>query len=196
MRYFQLKSLGDIHKLKENVCLGKSPDGLGLNVTRLTKGKPLAKLYPENVEVHLKESNPGLLLTDVLSNTFWCFVGNQKVRQIVESVCGNENVEYLPFILFDQRGNRYSDEYCFIHPIKVIDVVDRASSQITYEDDDPNGEIMSVQKYAIAKDKLDQALPLFRVPEFTYDIFMNEILAKALYDAKISNVFLDEITQN
>ncbi len=193
MRYFQLKSLGDQSKLKENVCISKRPSGLGLNSTLLNKGKSVKAFFPENAEVRLKDDEPGLMLTDVLSNTLWCFIANERTREIVQPVCGTEDVEYLPFVLYDQRGNRYSDDYGFIHPLRMCNVVDRDASTIRYQGGDPNRAIMSVTEY-VFDGSLTKDLPaLFRVPEYTYDIFMNETLARALYEAKISNLFLNEV---
>lgn len=193
MRYFQLESLGDQRKLREHVCISKRPKGLGLKSFLLGEGESVAAYYPDNAEVHLKEAEPGLILTDFLSNTLWCFIANSKTRQAVEQVCGHDGVEYLPFTLFDQRGNKLSDDYGFIHPLLVCEAVDRAASTIRYEDGDPEGEIMSVTEYVFDSRLTENLPPIFRVPEYSYDIFMNEILARALFDAKISNLFLHEI---
>lgn len=193
MRYFQLQSLGDQRKLKEHVCISRKPSGLGLKSYLLSEGGSVAAYYPENAEVHLKDAEPGLLLTDFLSNTLWCFIANHRTREVVEAICGNQDLEYFPFILFDQRGNRLSDDYCFIHPLRICNAVDRAASDISYEDDDPNGEILSVEEYVFNSELTKDLPPLFRVPEYTYDIFMNETLARALYEARIGNLFLNEV---
>ncbi len=193
MRFFQLKCLGDQSKLAEHVCISKRPKGMGLKSTLLGKAESVSAYFPDNAEVHLQEAEPGRVLTDCLSNTLWCFIANRRTRELVEQVCGREGVEYLPFTLFDSSGKVLSDDYYFIHPLKSCEAVDRAASDIRYQHDDPKGEILSVREY-IFDHRLAQNLPpLFRVPEYSYDIFMNEVLARTLFDAKIANLFLHEI---
>lgn len=193
MRYFQLECLGDRSKLREHVCISRRPNGLGLKSYLLGTGESVAPYFPENAEVHLKDAEPGTVLTDFLSNTLWCFIANRRTRSVVEHVCGQHGVEYLPFTLFDPGGNPLSDDYSFIHPIRVCDAVDRASSDISYEDDDPEGEILSVEEFVFDRHLVENLPPLFRVPEYAYAIFLNEVLAKALFEAKISNLFVHEV---
>ena len=196
MRYFQLECLGDQGKAKEYVCISREPNGMGLKSYLLGTGESLAAFYPKAAEVHLKNAEPGTVLTDYLSNTLWCFIANSRTREVVETVCGNDGVEYFPFILFDQLGNKLSDDYCFIHPVLVCEAVDRANSDISYEDDDPEGEILSVDEYVFDRQRIENLPPLFRVPEYSYDIFMNEVLARALFEAKISNLYVHEVKVN
>ena len=196
MRYFQLKCLGDQSKLKEHVCISKRPNGMGLKSRLLGTGESVAAFYPKAAEVHLKNAEPGTVLTDYLSNTLWCFIANSRTREVVEIVCGNDDVEYLPFTLFDPSGNKLSNDYCFIHPVSVCEAVDRASSHISYQNDDPEGEILSVREYVFDRKRIENLPPLFRVPEYSYDIFMNEVLARALFEAKISNLYVHEVQVN
>lgn len=193
-RFFQLECLGDQSRLREHVCVGHTPHGLGLKRYLMTEGASVRAFYPEDASVRLKAGQPGRVLTDFLSNTVCCFIANRRTREVVASVCGEEGVEYLPFVLFDHEGERYSDEYGFIHPLQVCDVVDREASEISYRDDDPAGEVLSVETYVFREAATEGLPPLFRVPECPYDIFLNEALARALHAAKITNLFLHEVT--
>lgn len=193
MRAFRLECLGDRSRSREHVCVSGRPSGLGLRCYLMNEGTSVLPFYPEDASIRLKPAEPGLVLTDFLSNTVWCFIANRRTREVVESVCGHEGVEYLPFVLLDHDGERYSDEYSFIHPLQVCDVVDRAASEISYEDDDPSGEILSVEEYVFREPATHELPPLFRVPENPYDIFLNETLARALHAAKITNLFVHEV---
>ena len=62
-----------------------------------------------------------------------------------------------------------------------------------FEDDDPERAITSVDTYVLDRARCVDLPPLFRVPEWTYDIFLNEALARALHDAQTSNLFLHEL---
>ncbi len=194
MRFFRLNSLGNRSMDRSLVCIDKRPAGLGRDGLKLTTGEPLAAIFPPEAEVHLRPSEPGRQLTDFLSNTQWLFIANRRTRDVVAQVCGSEGVEYLPFVLFDQAGARLSDDYAIIHPLSVCKAVNRAASTLTYEDeDDENSDITDVEEYVFDRDLVDGLPHLFRVPEFTYDIFIDEVLARALHGAKISNLVVREV---
>lgn len=90
---FSVEIIRRSKKLKEHVCISKRPNGLGLKSYLLDKGGSVTSYFHNNAELHLKDAEPGLLLTDFLSNTLWCFIANQRTREIVESICGNKDVE-------------------------------------------------------------------------------------------------------
>ncbi|MCB9601052.1 MAG: hypothetical protein H6720_11970 [Sandaracinus sp.] len=141
----------------------------------------------------LRPSRPGRELTDVLSNTEWCLLANRRTCDVVRAVCGDDGVEYLPFTLHEPDGALLSADYSIVHATRFCDVVDREASEIDYEDDDPERDITSVDRYVFDGARCVSLPHLFRVPEWSYDLFLDETLGRALHGAKISNLFLHEV---
>lgn len=193
MRFFQLECLGDRYATDRHVVVDRPPSGLGRSGSKLHEGLPFGDAYPSDVKVTLRESRPGRELTDVLSNTEWCLMANGRTCDVIRSVCGDEGVEYLPFTLHEPDGTLLSADYAIVHPLRFCDVVDRDESEIEYEDDDPEGEISSVESYVFDHARCTNLPHFFRVPEWSYDVFFDETLARALHDAKIGNLFLHEV---
>lgn len=194
MRLFRLECLGDRYAMDRHVVVERRPMGLGMRSLWLGEGKAFGESFPSDAKVLLAESRPGRELTDVLSNTEWCLLANARTREIIQSVCGEDDgVEYLPFTLHEPDGALLSADYVIVHPTRFCDVVDRAASEIDFMDDDPEGEITSVDSYVFDRARCLDLPHLFRVPEWTYDVFLDEPLAHALHDAKVGNLFLHEI---
>lgn len=191
MRFFQLECLGDRYAM--DVVVDRGPSGLGMRGLWLGEGKPFEDAYPSDLKVTLRESRPGRELTDVLSNTKWCLKANGRTREVIRTLCGDEGVEYLPFSLHEPDGTLLSADYAIVHPVRFCDVVNRDASEIDYEADDPEGEISSVETYVFDAARGIDLPHVFRVPEFSYDVFFDETLARALHDAKIGNLFLHEV---
>ncbi len=179
--------------MQRHVVVDRGPEGLGRSGFKLGTGEAFNGTFPQDARLLLRESQPGRELTDVLSNTEWCFLVNRRTCEVVRSVCGDDGVEYLPFTLHEPDGTLLSADYVIVHPVRFCDVVDRAASELEFEDDDPRGEVTSVESYVFDRARCTALPPLFRVPEWTYDIFLGEPLARALHGAKISNLFLHEV---
>lgn len=167
--------------------------GLQKRTLWLTDGKPFDGSFPPDAKVLLRETQPGRELTDVLSTTTWCWLVNGRTRAVIHSVCGDEGVEYLPFTLHAPDGTLLSDDYVIVHPTRFCDVVDREASELSFENDDPNADVTSVESFVLDRARCVDLPPVFRVPEWTYDIFLDETLARALHDAKVGNLFLHEV---
>ena len=193
MRLFRLECLGDRYAMDRHVVVDRRLMGLGMRGLWLGEGKAFEGTFPADVRAVLRETRPGRELTDVLSNTEWCWLVNGRTRAVIHSVCGDEGVEYLPFTLHEPDGTLLSDDYVIVHPTRFCDVVDREASEIDFEDDDPEGEITSVDAYVLDRARCVDLPPLFRVPEWTYDLFLDEKLASALHDACIGNLFVHEV---
>jgi hypothetical protein len=193
MRYFMIERLGDQRKLNDCVVISKDPSGLKLKTYYLSEGLPVAEFYPQDARIQLQDDCPGLLLTSYLSNTVSLIIFNTQCKQVIEEVCNDQEIEYLPFTLFDHKGNVYSKDYWIINPIGTYDCVDRDHSDISYLNDEPSKDILSIRSFAFKKDKMANAPHLFRVPEQTYSYFMDEKLGRALKEVEPSNLMITEI---
>jgi hypothetical protein len=188
MRVFRLDALGDRASMQRHVVVDRRPRGLGLRTTRLGSGKPIGPDVPP-LSVALRESWPGRELSDVLSTTEWLLLANARTVECVRGVAGDQDVEYLPFTLHAPDETLLSADYAVVHPVRFCDVVDRAASVLRFQ-----GDITGVESYVLDRGRCHDLPPLFRVPEWSYDIFLNETLARALHGARIGNLFLHEVT--
>jgi hypothetical protein len=193
MRYFMIERLGDQRKFNENVVITKDPGGLKLKSYYLSKGKSIADYYPKDASIQLQDDCPGLVLTSYLSNTVSLIIFNTECKQVIEDFCSEQEIEYLPFTLLDHKGDVYSKDYWIINPIGTFDCVDRANSDISYLNDDPGKDILSVRSFVFKKEKIISAPHLFRVPEQTYSYFIDEELGRALKAVNPTNLMITEI---
>lgn len=179
--------------MQRQVVVDRRPRGLGLRTTRLGSGEAVGPEVPP-LSVVLRESWPGRELTDVLSTTEWLLLANARTVDCIRAVAGDEGVEYLPFTLHAPDEALLSADYTVVHPVRFCDVVDRAASVLRFLDGDPEGDITGVESYVLDRARCQDLPPLFRVPEWSYDIFLNETLARALHGAKTGNLFLHEVS--
>lgn len=192
-RFFKIEILGDQRKFRDNVLIEDEPKGLGLKSYYPSKGIPLSEYYPSQAVINVREENPGRQLTSFLSNTVNLLYFDNQIKRVIEDVCSAQDIEYLPFILYDHVRCILSKDYWLISPIGTYDCVNRLASNIAYLDEDPEKEILSVETFVFREEAVASAPHLFRVPEQPYNYFIDETLGKAINATNPTNIFLTEI---
>ncbi|RMG93914.1 MAG: hypothetical protein D6705_17425 [Deltaproteobacteria bacterium] len=193
MRYFMIERLGDQRKFDEYVVVTKDPSGLKLKTFYLSRGRRVGEFYPDDATIQLQDDCPGLVLTSFLANTQGLLIFDTRCKEVVEEACRGQEIEYLPFTLLDHGGDLLSKDYWIVNPIGTFDCVDRSRSDISYLDDDPSKDVLSVRTFAFKKERMADAPHLFRVPEQRNCYFMDETLGRALVRLEPTNLFITEI---
>lgn len=152
-------------------------DGVS-NPWELNEGVRMGDKFPPDVEATL-DPERGSLLTDFLHNT-------DKVVPISEKACalfeaeglGEELVEYLPFVLKNQKGRVVrKPQYCLANPLRKIDCLDRERSKFSTHDD--GVEVITVTHLYLLKDKIPEDAKFFRLGEQpNYIIFRSDLLER------------------
>lgn len=189
MRFFRFWPRGN-DRDKSLAFVRDEPSGLGLNDFYMRQGKRIGGLYPANAKVYLDRQTPGTKLESVLGNLCSYLMVSTQTKDVVLSVCTNE-IEVLPFTLYNHKKRVHSKDYVILNPIGTFDCVSRAASQITYEGD----EIVGVKTLVFDSNRTGDAPHLFRVPEKPSWYFITDTLARAMKTANLTNVIVKEEIQ-
>jgi len=189
MRFFRFWPRGN-DRDKSLAFVRDEPSGLGLYDFYMRQGKRIGENYPDNARVYLDPQTPGIKLESVLGNLCSYMMVDIKTKDVVLSVCTNE-IEVLPFTLYNHKKRIHSKDYVILNPIGTFDCVNRPASKITYEGD----QIVGVDVLVFDSNKVDDAPHLFRVPEKPSWYFITDVLARAMKIANLTNVIVKEEIQ-
>lgn len=197
MRYFRIEHLGD-NTDPERVIISNHVEDIGLYCVKIAYGKHVGNNFPDDARIYLEKSKKGRRLDSLLSNTINYLIVNTAMKDTIlqHGNFPDIEIETLPFTLFDPSGKVMSKDYWIINPIGTKDVLNKKFSDIHYLDapgDPDHGKVVSVRKFVINPDKLDEKIAIFRVPEAKEETFINETLARAFYEKGYTNVMLEEI---
>jgi uncharacterized protein DUF1629 len=196
MKYFLLDTLGDVDG--ERAVIDRAPEDLGLQYYRLAKGVRIGDLYPDDARVLMSKKFQGLKLDSLLGNTKGFLIVKVPVKEAIEAHCADDDIEYLPFTLYNLKKRVQSKDYFIVNPIGTVDCLNLEASVIKYVDkpgDPSHGAVVNVKKYVFEPKKLKRAPALFRVKEKPTRYVVNEQLASAFDKAKFSNISLTEVEQ-
>ena len=191
MRYFKINTLGDT-KNPKLVMLRSRPEGLGIHDYCLAMGEPIGDRYPDDARIQIPATSKGIVLSSLIGNTQNCLMVKADVKDVIAAHCADQEIEYLPFTLYDRKGRPMSPDCWIVNPIGTFDCVDRDASEVRWVDDTKQ-EVSSVRKYVFRAKKLEKAPHLFRVPEEVSHYFVSQTLARAFKDRQFTNVLLLEI---
>ena len=159
MDYFLLETTGDLSD--ENLGIVKdSPVGMGLKDYKLARGKAAVDDVPQGLELFLDPSTTGEVLNDVLGNLCGYFLGSSKVVDGIRKTFSESNVEFVPFVLKDQKKRLCKVEYSFINPLDHCDCLHPGKSEIECDED---GTVLLIKDYVLDKEKAGGLPHLFRI---------------------------------
>lgn len=190
MRYFQVWFRGD----RDDPSLAfvrNAPNGLGLHDYCMRAGVRIGEHYPKELKVHLDPRSPGIKLSSLLGNVLAYLMVNTAMKDTILEVCTNE-IEVLPFTLYNHKKRVHSKDYWIINPIGTFDCVNRDASTIVYAQT-PKREILGVEQLVFDPDRMEGAPDLFRVPEEPANQYASERLGKVLQQRGFTNVLLREM---
>lgn len=193
LRFFDLRSSGKLGD--PELCMLRSlVKEMGMTVSRFGLGKRARDVYPEHASIYMSDDSPGIKLLPLLGNTCNTLLVSSELRAVIEKHCTNE-IEYLPFTLYDHRKRVYSRDYCIVNPIGTFDCLDLKASDIVWGRADPT-RISHVNEHVLDRKKVENAPQLFRVEKDPMTYVLRYELAKEISDRKFSNIFWKELKVN
>lgn len=167
---------------------------LGMDVARVGLGERVGNLYPADARIYMSEDAPGIKLSPLLGNTRNTLIVSSEMRAVIEKHCKNE-IEYLPFTLYDHRKRVYSRDYCIVNPIGTFDCVDFQASDVLWSKKNPT-ELLDIKKHVLDRKKVENAPQLFRVDQDPMAYVLRYELAKEISDRRFANVYWKELPLN
>lgn len=193
MRFFNLSTLGDPDD--DSLCfLDNFIEGLEPLSSRASWGKPLGKDFPKDAKLFMNKENPGIKLSPLLGTSRNVLIGSREFKEAVEKHCKNE-IEYLPFTLYDHRKRVHSRDYFIINPIGTLDCLDLKESDIDWDDEDPD-EVLGINEMVLDHKKVKDAPQLFRVDLEPSAYVVGLELAREFKAHNFSNIFWAELPLN
>jgi len=184
MDYFLLNTAGDLND--ESLCLiTDEPEGMGGGGYRMGRGRVAKDHYPTNAKIYLNDENPGIKLSGMIGNTCGFFIVNSDARKIIEKLCADSEIEYLPFSLYNHKKRVHSNDYCFVNPIGGLDCLNEKASGITYDEDD---EVEDIEEFVLDSGKVKNFPHLFRIDKERSEYVISGQLLTGLTENAITNV--------
>ncbi|RKH19969.1 MULTISPECIES: imm11 family protein [Corallococcus] len=193
LRFFKLIVSGKLGD--PTLCMLHSlVEGLGMDVARVGLGERVGSLYPEDARVYMSEDSPGIKLSPLLGNTRNTLIVSNELRAVIEKHCTNE-IEYLPFTLYDHRKRSFNSDYCIVNPIGTFDCVDFQASEVLWSDKTPT-KPLTIKKHVLDRKKVERAPQLFRADKDPMTYVLRYELAKEISDRRFANVYWKELPLN
>ncbi|WP_434388726.1 hypothetical protein [Melittangium boletus] len=190
LRFFNLRSIGKMGD-PELCMLHSLVKDMGMEVARFGLGLRARDVYPEGASIYMSEDSPGIKLLSLLGNTRNTLIVNSELRAVIEKHCTNE-VEYLPFTLYDHRKRPYNRDYCIVNPIGMVDGLDLKASDIVWDDENPT-KLIRLNTPVLDRKKVENAPQLFRLTQDPMTYVLRYELAKEISDRKFTNIFWKEL---
>lgn len=163
-----------------------------MNAWRTGFGERLAPIYPEDARISMSEESPGIKLSPLLGNTRNTLIVSSEMKNVIQRHCTNE-IEYLPFTLYDHRKRPYSRDYFIINPISTFDCLDFKTSTIKWTKRDPP-KIIHISEHVLDREKVQNAPQLFRLDQDPMTYVIAYELAKEISDRRFANVYWTELS--
>ncbi|MBZ4422591.1 hypothetical protein [Myxococcus sp. RHSTA-1-4] len=190
LRFFKLDLLGEAD---EDLCfLDSFVEGIEYESWRTGMGERLTPVYPKGARVPMSKKYPGIQLTPLLANSLSTLFGSTEFKAAVEKHCGKQDIEYLPFTLYDHRKRPYSQDYFIINPIGTFDCLDFKASDIAWDDEKPD-EILDIEEHVLDRKKMKDAPQLFRVARDPHTYVMGLELIRELKKRDLSDIVVEEL---
>lgn len=162
------------------------PEGMGLKSWKLCRGEPVPpEEYPENAQILMSDSEPGMQVPDLVSNTCNLLIVSRRVKEAFEAV-NQGPVQFLPITIINHKKRPASNDHFIVNPLGTVDILDTKASKIVYL----NGEVVKVDTYVVDPQKAQQAPDLFRVKENPEAYVISQRIADGIlkFDPKPTNM--------
>ncbi|MBZ4415085.1 imm11 family protein [Myxococcus sp. RHSTA-1-4] len=190
LRFFELDCLGDPDD--DSLCfIDNFVDGIEPLSYRAGMGKRFGKDYPKDAKIFMNPENPGIKLSPLLGTTRNMILGSRDFKEAIEKHCKNE-IEYLPFTLYDHRKRVHSRDYFIINPIGTFDCLDMKESVIKWDDENPE-EIIAIKEHVLDRKKVKDAPQFFRIDRDPAHYVVGLELAREFKARNFSNIFWAEL---
>lgn len=190
MKFYQLKTLGNANN-DDIIFIDDYVKGLEMEDWRVGNGEAVASTWPVDAAIHLRKSS-GRKITDIVGTVTNTLFISHRARDILEKFVPKGSVEFLPVTIYDHRKRVVSQDHLIANPLGALDCLDLSASELLWHPEKPD-EIISVEKPVLSAEKLQKAPPLFRIQHASVRHVVNYDVAKALLDAKVTNLYWDKL---
>jgi hypothetical protein len=184
MRFYKL--LYDDSNDDDIMCICE--ETYGIEQYELKEGKAFTR-WNEGIVFHF-DPNEGGRPTDYLSNNLGWFIVSRGLRNLIEEL-EELKVQYFPVTIMNKVSGEYLENYFVANLVNVLDAICLEHSKYSKFDLDGE-EIISVQKYAIYKERLQEAnvikLKNDVIPIFVSEAFKIEVEKKDITGCDFSEV--------
>lgn len=186
MKYYMIDQLS---RQDQDYCAIRTvPEQVNNRSFMLSKGMKIRNFYPEKAIIYMSNRHAGIVLTDFISNTRSILPVSKKMKEIIEEMTTNE-IEYLPFNLYNHKKRLAGKDYFIINIIGGFDCLNLEESDITWFE----GDIVDIDEFVLDKKKMENAPHLFRVKETPHEYVVSEELAAAFAKHELTNINLEEL---
>jgi predicted DNA-binding WGR domain protein len=147
---------------------------------RLTNGVSVKDGFSVDAFFPMRTDYPGFKKDTTLTDCFitgHILIGNTKVKNYFESK-KILNIEILPVKIKNHAGEFIKEEYFIINPL-AVDCLDVEKSEPEYNHISPD-DIDKVQSIVIDETLLNSDIQIFRIKNFSYEIFVRKTFANEL----------------
>jgi hypothetical protein len=155
----------------------------------ILKGLPVAQQFPDNAYFEMDPEHPkDVMLIDSMSNLNAHLLVGPAVRAFLQSE-SIEGLEFLPVSIRDHKGRVASSDYRIVHPTRVVDCIDQASSEFEWNGLDPT--VMSmVFQMVLKRAALGPEDKLFRPKHYETQLLIRGDVAERLMGKRFTGVAL------
>lgn len=156
------------------------PTGTALDQVDAAKpssGEPAADVYPKDATVTMSHKLGGMVLPDIISNTWDLLIVHERVKKVIEEI-NQGPTEYLPLTICNHKNRVSSQDYFIVNPLGTYDAIDQSASKIEWCE----GEVVVVEKYVLDPKKMEDVPDLFRPNEMPEDYFISARIGRRLRD--------------
>ncbi len=129
MDYHKIRTSGNLDD--RSLCILDEPEGLQGKDYYLRHGRRIGKDLSQNMKYYMDEEYPGTKLCPLISNLSSFLIVSSEIVAMIQQVCDNE-IEYLPFTLYDHEKRVASEDYFIVNPIGTFDCLNEGASEIEY----------------------------------------------------------------
>ncbi|RKH10868.1 hypothetical protein D7V97_12650 [Corallococcus sp. CA053C] len=191
MRFFMLDTLGD--QDDPDLCvLGRFIKGIEMDAWRVGDGERVGDLLPKDARIDMDKENLGIQLSSLLGNTRNMLIVHKDLKDLIQKHAGDEQVEYLPFTVYDHRKRAHGRDYFIINPLGTFDCLDFEASTLRRGRENPE-RISDVLEHVLDRKKMKAAPPIFRVDKDSSTYVLGYELAKEISQGDFTNVFVTEL---
>ncbi len=155
--YFILREAND----PKNCLINQCPDSLRSKKWRIPKGQRMDAHYPPDVTLRMDAEQPGLLVPDLIKNTFRFCLVSSKLKALLEQEAGAE-IEFLPTAITNHKGRTVLGDFFIANVIGTQDCVDLERSEFDALEDEPD-RFNALFRLHLREDRIPSGLKLFRI---------------------------------
>ena len=181
------------YKTVKHASAVKLAPGSGFRDTggALRNGRTLKQSFPAGVRLTMPADRPmNTLLPDNVYNVNMMIVASKRLEDHLEKHAVPD-VEYLPVVVINHKGDPVPDPFFIVHPVNHLDCVDEERSVFRRSDIDNSFE--QFDRMVIDPKRVPPERQLFRISGYWDATLLRRTFADALAREKFSGLAFEEL---